>query len=160
MCWTASIKPNFTDISIVLVFWLSCLYTQNVIGSYRINIFLFFFNLDYKSVLFLESLSDFISLCLCVKGHSGLGAWGGRRVWREYGGFRRQQLQSFGNPPKLPANLQSAVLIQGANRQHTQSSHTCTYQMSATTCSTTTRQNTTNHMHPVSHVLEVWICHQ
>lgn len=64
-----------------------------------------------------------------VKGHSGLGARGGRRVWREYGSFWRQQLQSFRNPPKLPTNLQSPVLIQGANQPHTQSSHTFTYHL-------------------------------
>lgn len=55
-----------------------------------------------------------LSLAVCVlKGHSGLGAWRGRGVWREYGGVRRQQFQSLWNPAQLPINLQSALLIQG-----------------------------------------------
>lgn len=65
MCWTASIKPNFTDISIFLVYWLSCLYIQNVIGSYRINIFLFCFIWTTR-VFFFLSLSLTLSRCVCV----------------------------------------------------------------------------------------------
>lgn len=55
---------------------------------------------------------------LCVsKGYSGLGAWRGRGVWGEHGGLWRQQFQSLGNPAQLPANLQSALLLQG-RKQH------------------------------------------
>lgn len=51
--------------------------------------------------------------CHVFVDHSGFGQRGRRRIRREHGDVRRQQLKSFRNPEELPAHLQGALLVQG-----------------------------------------------